>query len=91
MEVSEDDIPLDGDGASSEPGGAPEDEGSGSEGEGDQEDEIDVEDNEREGLVEDDEEEQEDEVCFNFVSELRIGAYRLQSFLPPQPRRLRRN
>ena len=65
MDMS-DDAPLDADGASSEAVGGPED--NGSESDNEQEDEIDVEDNERDVLAEEDEEEQEDEVSFNSLN-----------------------
>ena len=84
MDVSEEEVPIDNEGASSEPDGGPGDDST--ESSGIQDDEIDVEDNDQEGLGEDDEEDQEDEVCFTSIHCLDVNRMAfLEAFFVPCP------
>lgn len=83
MDVSDEELPVEREGASSEAGDAASDGGSNAEDE--QEDEIDVEDDEQDGLAGDDEEEEQDEVCSALVLRLQPLLTREQlSSSPPQ-------
>ena len=84
MDVSEEEVLIDNEGASSEPDGGPGDDST--ESSGTQDDETDVEDNDQEGLAEDDEEEQEDDVCFTSIHYLDVNRMAfLEAFFFPCP------